>query len=64
EAVARRLFEQAGFERISVYPLRELARTYMPELMVADVSFLLVAHKEGETAKDHRDESRTRQTKR
>ena len=47
EGVARRLFEPAGFERINVYSLQELARTYLPELIVADVSFLLVAHKDG-----------------
>jgi hypothetical protein len=41
----RKLFEQAGFARVAAHPLQNLSQDYLPSIPVANVSFILAAHK-------------------
>jgi len=38
------LFQEAGYRRSVVYSLKELANEYLPQMAVADTSFIVVAH--------------------
>ncbi|MFZ6026177.1 MAG: class I SAM-dependent methyltransferase [Chloroflexota bacterium] len=49
-AQARQWFEEAGYRKVTAYPLCELAAKFVPNLPVADVSFIVEAHK-GESTK-------------
>lgn len=43
--MAQGLFKQAGYSRVQVYSLQEMASQILPNLPMADVSFLITAHK-------------------